>query len=101
MVGPSLGGIKDLESHFRTPIPEPRGFDGEVVDIEAIPLDFHKENTVTNDLIFDDFEDEDYIDFDKILAAGSDDYMWVLTLVTFGIYVWLFGANKFDIWQIN
>lgn len=75
MVGPSLGGIKDLESHFRTPTPEPRGFDGEVVDMEAIPLEFHKENTVTNDLIFEDFEDEDYIDFDKILAAGSDDYM--------------------------
>lgn len=68
MVGPSLGGIKDLESHFSTSAPEPRGFGREVVE-------FHKENTVTNDLIIDDFEDEDYIDFDKILAAGGDDYM--------------------------
>ncbi|KAM3868358.1 heparin cofactor 2 [Diretmus argenteus] len=71
LVTPSLAGIKDLSSHFIDPTtkPEPRGF-----DMEAIPLDFHKENTVTNDL-FDGFEDEDYIDFDKILAEGSDDYI--------------------------
>lgn len=76
MVCPSLGGIKELESHFSTPDPnrtEAVVADGS--DMEAIPLDFHKENTITNELIFDGFEDEDYIDFDKILAAGSDDYM--------------------------
>lgn len=70
MVSPSLAGIKDISSHFSNPKPEPRGN----VGIEASPMDFHKENTVTNDIIFDGFEDEDYIDFDKILAAGSDDY---------------------------
>lgn len=75
MVSPSLAGIKDLSSHFSDPKPDPRGFEDGAVDIESIPLEFHKENTVTNDLIFDGFEDEDYIDFDKILAAGSDDYM--------------------------
>lgn len=75
LVSPSLAGIKDLSSHFTDPKPDPRGFEGGDVDIEAIPLEFHKENTVTNDLIFDGFEDEDYIDFDKILAAGSDDYL--------------------------
>lgn len=96
MVSPSLGGIKDLDSHFSTPNPnrsqevEPRAS-----DMEAIPLEFHKENTVTNDLIFDGFEDVDYIDFDKILEAGSDDYMWVPTAVTFNI-CW-FGAIKFAI----
>lgn len=77
MVRPSLGGIKDLESHFSAPDPN-RTQEVEVagaLDMEAIPLDFHKENTVTNELIFDGFEDEDYIDFDKILAAGSDDYV--------------------------
>lgn len=74
-VSPSLAGIKDLSSHFSDPKPEPRGFEGGNVDIEALPLEFHKENTVTNDIIFDGFEDEDYIDFDKILAAGGDDYM--------------------------
>ncbi|XP_029365952.1 heparin cofactor 2 [Echeneis naucrates] len=76
LVSPSLGGIKDLSSHFSDPEPDPRGFEGEETGtVDAIPLEFHKENTVTNDLIFDDFEDEDYIDFDKILAAGSDDYI--------------------------
>ncbi|XP_068166359.1 heparin cofactor 2 [Antennarius striatus] len=75
MASPSLAGIKDLSSHFSDPQPEPRGLEGGAVDIENIPLEFHKENTVTNDLIFDGFEDEDYIDFDKILAAGSDDYI--------------------------
>ncbi|KAF1389396.1 hypothetical protein PFLUV_G00073000 [Perca fluviatilis] len=75
LVSPSLAGIKDLSSHFTDPELEPRGFEPEgAVDIEAIPLEFHKENTVTNDLVLDGFEDEDYIDFDKILALGSDDY---------------------------
>lgn len=75
LVSPSLAGIKDLSSHFTDPELEPRGFEpGGAVDIEAIPLEFHKENTVTNDLVLDGFEDEDYIDFDKILALGSDDY---------------------------
>lgn len=75
LVSPSLAGIKDINSHFSDPKPDTRGFEpGGIVDIDAMPLEFHKENTVTNDL-FDGFEDEDYIDFDKILAAGSDDYM--------------------------
>lgn len=75
LVSPSLAGIKDISSHFADPKPDPRGFEPDgTVDIQALPLEFHKENTVTNDLVFDGFEDEDYIDFDKILAAGSDDY---------------------------
>ncbi|XP_047447454.1 heparin cofactor 2 [Mugil cephalus] len=76
LASPSLAGVKDLSSHFTDPQPDPRGFEpGDAVDIDAIPLEFHKENTVTNDLVFDGFEEEDYIDFDKILAAGSDDYI--------------------------
>ncbi|XP_060894557.1 heparin cofactor 2 [Labrus mixtus] len=75
LVSPSLAGIKDLESHFTDPQPDPRGFEGGAVDIEAIPLEFHKENTVTKDLVFDGFDDDDYLDFDKILAAGNDDYI--------------------------
>lgn len=76
MVRPAVGGIKALDSHFSTPDPnKTQGVEAGTLDMEAVPLDFHKENTVTNDLIFDGFEDEDYIDFDKILAAGSDDYM--------------------------
>ncbi|XP_030594138.1 heparin cofactor 2 [Archocentrus centrarchus] len=76
LASPSLAGIKDISSHFSDPKPDPRGFEMDgTVDVESLPLEFHKENTVTNDLVFDGFEDEDYIDFDKILAAGSDDYI--------------------------
>lgn len=76
LASPTLAGVKDLSTHFSDPKPKPRGLEpGSEVDVEAIPLEFHKENTVTNDLVFEGFEDEDYIDFDKILAAGSDDYM--------------------------
>lgn len=60
LASPALAGIKELSSHFSPP------------DMEAIPLDFHKENTVTNDLPYDGFDDEDYIDFDTILAEGDD-----------------------------
>ncbi|XP_014016497.1 heparin cofactor 2 [Salmo salar] len=82
-VGTSLAGVKDLGSHFRfydqspTPNtePDPRGLSqGGALDVENIPLEFHKENTVTNDLPLEGFEDEDYIDFDKILVEGGDDY---------------------------
>lgn len=75
LVSPSLAGVKDLASHFMVPEPEPepRGMaPGAALDLEAIPLDFHRENTITNDLPLEGYEDEDYIDFDKILAG--DDY---------------------------
>ncbi|XP_026176983.1 heparin cofactor 2 [Mastacembelus armatus] len=76
LVSPSLAGIKEISSHFTDPKPDPRGFEPEGgLDVQALPVEFHKENTVTNDLVFDGFEDEDYIDFDKIIAAGSDDYI--------------------------
>ncbi|CAG5924691.1 unnamed protein product [Menidia menidia] len=74
LASPSMAGIKELSTHFSDP--KPRGLEPDAaVDVEAIPLEFHKDNTVTNDLVFDGFEDEDYIDFDKILAAGGDDYI--------------------------
>lgn len=81
MVSSSLAETKDLTSPFIDPKLDPQGIEGTEVDIEAIPLEFHKENTVTKEIIFDGFEDEDYIDFDKILAAGSDEYLWVLTIL--------------------
>uniref|UniRef100_A0A9J7Y5F7 Serpin peptidase inhibitor, clade D (heparin cofactor), member 1 n=1 Tax=Cyprinus carpio carpio TaxID=630221 RepID=A0A9J7Y5F7_CYPCA len=76
---PALAGVKDLSSHFSGSEKEKvdaRGLSpkGENTDIESIPLDFHRENTVTNDLPLEGLEDEDYIDFDKILAEGEDDY---------------------------
>lgn len=75
LVSPSLAGIKELSSHFSDPKTDSKVVEGGTADIEVNPLEFHKENTVTNELIFDGFEDEDYIDFEKILALGSDDYM--------------------------
>lgn len=75
-VAPALAGIKALDSHFSAPnanaTQEP---EVGALDLGSIPPDFHKENTVTNELIFDGFDDVDYLDFDKILEAGSDDYM--------------------------
>ncbi|KAG9334018.1 hypothetical protein JZ751_009250 [Albula glossodonta] len=76
---PVHSGVKDLSSHFQTERPssgpDARGFGtGDSLDMEAIPLDFHKENTVTSDLPAEGYEEEDYIDFDKILAEGDDDY---------------------------
>lgn len=80
MVSPSLAETKHPSSPLSDPKPDPRGFEGAEVNIAAIPLEFHKENTVTEEIIFDGFEDDDYIDFEKILAEGSDDYLWVLTV---------------------
>lgn len=79
MVSQSLVETKHLGSPMSDPKPDPREFEGMEVDIEALPLEIHKENTVTKEIIFDGFEDEDYIDLDKILAEGDDDYLWVLT----------------------
>lgn len=79
---PALGGVKDLRSHFSfyeknnaTAINAqilPQGDDN--LQMESVSPDFHQDNTVTKDLPLDSFEEEDYIDFDKILAEGDDDY---------------------------
>ncbi|XP_028851212.1 heparin cofactor 2-like [Denticeps clupeoides] len=79
LVRPGHAGIKDLGSHFKISegATDPRGASpgkAKEVDMESIPLDFHRENTVTSDLPVEGVEYEDYIDFDKILAMGEDDY---------------------------
>lgn len=71
----SEAGIKSLQSHFAEPtawIPvDPRAAHGDgSLNVKAIPDDFHNENTLTSEL-----EYEDYLDFDKILAMGEDDYI--------------------------
>lgn len=77
---PTLAGVKDLEIHFggdeKEKLVDARGLspDGGNTNMESIPLDFHRENTVTNDLPLEGLDEEDYIDFDKILAEGEDDY---------------------------
>ncbi|XP_072538124.1 heparin cofactor 2 [Salminus brasiliensis] len=80
---PALGGVKELSSHFNKSekdgdkAVEPRSHlqGGENLNMESVPLDFHRENTVTNDLTLEGLEEEDYIDFDTILAGGDDDYI--------------------------
>lgn len=79
---PALAGVKDLISHFSfyeknnamaTNIQTlPLG--GDNLTMESVSSDFHQGNTVTKDLPLDDLEEEDYIDFDKILAEGDNDY---------------------------
>ncbi|KAG7481042.1 hypothetical protein MATL_G00062490 [Megalops atlanticus] len=80
-LSPTHAGVKDLTGHFsnydptQPPAAGARGLAlGGELDMESIPIDFHKENTVTNDLPTEDFEDDDYLDFDKILAEEDDDY---------------------------
>ncbi|MCI4380986.1 hypothetical protein PGIGA_G00246290 [Pangasianodon gigas] len=79
---PALGGVKDLSSHFSfyeknnamslNPQTLPQG--GDNLQMESVSPDFHQDNTVTKDLPLEGLEEEDYIDFDKILAEGDDDY---------------------------
>lgn len=77
---PALGGVKDLSSHFSfyeknnvmatNPQTLPEG--GDNISIESVSPDFHQDNTVTKDLPLEGFEEEDYIDFEKILAEDDD-----------------------------
>ncbi|XP_062999979.1 heparin cofactor 2 [Elgaria multicarinata webbii] len=62
-------GIKDFHEHFEqlsdAQSVDPRGFHGnETLNLSP---EFHKENTVTDVLSVEEEEEEDYIDFDKIL----------------------------------
>lgn len=77
---PVLGGVKDLNSHFSFYEKN----NAMAVNAQTLPQahdnlqmespDFHQDNTVTKDLPLEGLEEEDYIDFDKILAEGDDDY---------------------------
>lgn len=79
---PALGGVKDLSSHFsfydknnamavNTQIlPQ----SGDNLQMESESPDFDQDNTVTKDLPVEGLEEEDYIDFEKILEEGDDDY---------------------------
>ncbi|KAG2471446.1 heparin cofactor 2 [Polypterus senegalus] len=72
-------GAKDLNLHFAPATKDaseqvgPRSKPAAGIhNLEEIPPDFHKENTLTNELMSDEFEDEDYIDFDKFLEEDED-----------------------------
>ncbi|EMP40261.1 Heparin cofactor 2 [Chelonia mydas] len=61
-------GIKDFNKHFGTINPR----ENETHDMPNFPPEFHKENTITNDLIAEEEEEEDYLDWEKIF--GDYDY---------------------------
>ncbi|KAJ1093785.1 hypothetical protein NDU88_006877 [Pleurodeles waltl] len=63
-------GVKDLSEHFEAPGIGPRGHQGnESQVLDTLPPDFHKDNTVTNDLIP---EEEDYLDLDEIFGEDEE-----------------------------
>ncbi|XP_041078561.1 heparin cofactor 2-like [Polyodon spathula] len=67
---PTHCGVKELGLHFDLP----ELGDVKPVPLEEIPTDYHKENTLTNTLLDEELDEEDYIDFDKLLAE-DDDYI--------------------------
>ncbi|NWX87071.1 HEP2 protein, partial [Nothoprocta ornata] len=64
-------GIKDFSEHFES-LKDADQRDNGTYDMRNLPVEFHKENTITNDLIPEEEEEDDYLDFEKIL--GEDDY---------------------------
>ncbi|XP_068956999.1 heparin cofactor 2 [Petaurus breviceps papuanus] len=46
-----------------------------------LPTDFHKENTVTNDLFVEEEEEDDYLDLEKIFS-DDDDYIDIVDAVS-------------------
>ncbi|XP_020633254.3 heparin cofactor 2 [Pogona vitticeps] len=78
----AMGGIKDFQVHFEqlhvAQSHDPRGLHGNGT-LNLSP-EFHKENTVTNILSAEEEEEEDYLDFEKILNE-DDDYFDIIDAV--------------------
>ncbi|XP_048412273.1 heparin cofactor 2 [Stegostoma tigrinum] len=81
---PTFCGVKPLDKHFsvtatdKPPSPQ-TGLDSEDPDLESIQMQFHKDNTLTQDLLPEEEEDDDeYLDFDALLAKEDDDYIDVI-----------------------
>ncbi|ELW72578.1 heparin cofactor 2 [Tupaia chinensis] len=51
------------------------------LSMPLLPVDFHKENTVTNDWIAEGEEDDDYLDLEKIFSE-DDDYIDIIDAVS-------------------
>ncbi|XP_010118571.1 PREDICTED: heparin cofactor 2 [Chlamydotis macqueenii] len=64
-------GVKDFTEHFES-LKDAQSHENGTYDMPNLPPEFHRENTITNDLIAEEEEEEDYLDLDKIL--GEDDY---------------------------
>ncbi|NXD78870.1 HEP2 protein, partial [Halcyon senegalensis] len=67
----TLCGVKDFTEHFES-LKDGQQHENGTYDMPNLPPEFHRENTITNDLIPEEEEEEDYLDLDKIL--GEDDY---------------------------
>uniref|UniRef100_UPI00398F48BD heparin cofactor 2 n=1 Tax=Pristiophorus japonicus TaxID=55135 RepID=UPI00398F48BD len=77
---PTFCGVKPLDVHFNAeatgePIMPRTSLDSEDPDIESLQIQFHKDNTLTQDLLPEGEEDDDYLDFDRLLAEEDDDYI--------------------------
>lgn len=86
LIPPALCGVKTLLDHFthEAEALQPRGSHNATAHaVDAVPAEFHKENTVTNDLIAEE-DEEDYLDLDKILGE-SDDYIDIIDAAPEGI----------------
>ncbi|NXN25501.1 HEP2 protein, partial [Nycticryphes semicollaris] len=64
-------GVKDFTEHFES-LKDAQPHENGTYNMPNLPPEFHRENTITNDLIPEEEEEEDYLDLDKIL--GEDDY---------------------------
>ncbi|NXM32446.1 HEP2 protein, partial [Oxyruncus cristatus] len=71
LITSTFGGIKDFAEHFES-LKGAQPLENGTFDMPDLPLEFHRENTITNDLIPEEEEEEDYLDLDKILS--EDDY---------------------------
>ncbi|GCB78777.1 hypothetical protein scyTo_0015877 [Scyliorhinus torazame] len=77
---PTLCGVKPLHEHFYTeatgkPAHPQASLDSEDLAIESAQMQFHKDNTLTQELLPEGEEEDDYLDFDKLLAEEDDDYI--------------------------
>ncbi|XP_067910783.1 heparin cofactor 2 [Heterodontus francisci] len=76
---PTFCGVKPLDEHFNIestvePLRPRTSLDSADPNIESLQIQFHEDNTLTQDLL-PEGEEEDYLDFDKLLAEQDDDYI--------------------------
>ncbi|XP_060699900.1 heparin cofactor 2 [Hemiscyllium ocellatum] len=76
---PTLCGVKPLDEHFNfkatdKPLSPQTSVDSEDPALESIQMQFHKDNTLTQDLLPEGEEDDEYLDFDALLGE-DDDYI--------------------------
>ncbi|NWH77680.1 HEP2 protein, partial [Piaya cayana] len=80
IITPAFCGVKDFNEHFES-LTDAQSHENGTYDMPNLPPEFHRENTITNDLIPEEEEEEDYLDLDKIL--GEDDYGDIIDAVPY------------------